>query len=70
MSLDCNCVGVHPFCQTAANGVNQSVVGVHFLEAFLQLFDASNSPLNSGWMLALEEVMCVFFFVTDGVFGR
>ena len=44
--LDCDCVGVHPFCQTATNGVNQGVMGVHFLEAFSQLFDAPDSPLD------------------------
>ena len=45
--LNRDCVGVHPFGQAAANGVCQSFVGVHFLKAFLQLFDASNLPLNS-----------------------
>ena len=45
--LNRDCVGVHPFGQTAANGVCQSFVGVHFLKAFSQLFDASNLPFNS-----------------------
>ena len=45
--LDCDCVGVHPFGQAAANGVCQSFVGVHCLEAFSQLFDASDSPFGS-----------------------
>ena len=42
-----DCVGVHPFGQAAANGVGQSFVSVHLVEAFSQLFDVSNLPLNS-----------------------
>ena len=32
--VNCDCVGVHPFGQAATNGVCQSFVGVHLLEAF------------------------------------
>ena len=68
--LNRDCVCVHPFGQAATNGVCQGFVGVHLLEALSQLFDVSDSPFNSCWMLALEEVLCVFFCVTNGAFGR
>ena len=45
--LNRDCVGVHPFGQAATNGVCQGFMGVHLLEAFSQLFDASDSPFGS-----------------------
>ena len=39
-------------------------------EFLSQLFDAGDSPFDSRWMIALEEMLCVFILIACGAFGR